>query len=139
MTRPDDVLVSPLRRGSRDYPWPGEVIGGCIALRGGRIVAAAAHLPLILLQVMKIPGTNALMRRWSPIGTLAYGERIAALGIQLDQVRGATVQVDWAEEPRDARLLSEGWFLAKIAINNRTVRVDRRCARALVQLWRGAE
>jgi hypothetical protein len=132
---PADILLSPSRRGATAFPWPGEVIGACTALRANRVLAGLLAIPTLLADVSMFPGVTAILRRWSPIGQLGYGRHIAVLGFQYTRVTKEHVDVDWVETPERVRFISEGWLLARIEINDRLVYVDRRCGRALIDLW----
>lgn len=118
-------------------------MGSCVALRGawlvrhrvGRLLVVLMAVPVALLDISNFPGSKALLSRWSPIGQLAYGDRVAAHGFQYTAVSGEKVRVDWAGEVTTAQLVSTGVLFARLAINGRDVFVDRRCGAALVRLW----
>ena len=140
---PESVLISPTRAGLADFPWPGEVLGACTALRVGRFLStrlgrffvALIAIPIALLDFSNFPGAKALLSRWSPIGQLAYGHRVASLGFAYNAIASDKVRVDWTEEPARVSLVSEGILLSRLTINGREVFVDRRCGAALVRLW----
>lgn len=130
-----DVLTSRLRRGARLFPWPADVMGACVALRAPRPVAALLAVPILIADLIKIPGTGWLLRRVSPIGQLAYAADVAIVGFQYSRVSEPRVEVDWVETPRTVALVAQGWLLSRLSINGRTVFVDRRCGHALIALW----
>jgi|GEM_PF-1367954 len=139
----EEILLSPTRAGSVEFPWPGEILGACTALRAGRLlstrpgrlVVALLAAPIAIIDFSNFPGTKSLLARWSPIGQLAYGSDIASLGFQYTTIASAKVRVDWTEEPGSVELVSEGLLLARLRVNDREVFVDRRCGAALVSLW----
>lgn len=90
---------------------------------------------MFLADVMAFPGATTVLRRWSPIGQLAYGPDVAALGFQYTGVRAAGVELDWREDPHAVELVSEGLLLARLRVKDRLVYVDRRCGRALLAYW----
>jgi hypothetical protein len=92
-------------------------------------------LPIILIDISNFPGTKRMLARLSPIGQLAYGPEVAISGFQYTAASGEKVRVDWAESPRDVALVSEGWLLTRIRVNERDIYVDRRCGAALVRYW----
>lgn len=132
---PAGVLVSPTRRGATAFPWPGKVIGACTALRANRVLAGIFAIPVLIADISRFPGVTAILRRWSPIGQLAYGRGLAVLGFQYTRLTEERVNIDWVEVPQSVRLVSEGWFLARMEVNGRLVYVDRRCGQALIDLW----
>ena len=129
------ILVSPWRRTATRIPWSEGVIGSCFALRSNRPAAMILGLLAVLLGLVRFPGTNAILARFSPIGQLAYGRHLAALGYPYSGILHAAVRVDWEESPTSATILHVGWFFARMQINEHLVFVDRQCAAALLDLW----
>ncbi|GAA4629291.1 hypothetical protein [Cellulomonas oligotrophica] len=103
----------------------------------GRLLAVAAALPVVLVELTAFPGSGRLLARLSPVGQLAYGEDVAALGFQFTSVASAAVRVDWQEVPVACRVVSEGVLFSRLRVNDREIFVDRRCGRALEELWAG--
>ena len=140
---PERVLVTPGRAGAADFPWGDEIIGACTALRGGKLLSSPAvrfmisilALPIVLIDISNFPGTKRMLARLSPIGQLAYGPEVAIAGFQYTPASGEKVRVDWTESPRNVALVSEGWLLTRIRVNERDIYVDRRCGSALVRYW----
>lgn len=138
-----EVLRAPARAGAARFPWPAPILGACTALRGGRLtstragrlVAVVAAVPLTVVELSAFPGSGRLLSRVSPVGQLAYGEGVAALGYQFTSVGSTAVRIDWEERPVAFRLVSEGILFSRVQVNDREVFVDRRCGRALEKLW----
>ena len=135
----DDDVPAILRTASRvearRYPWFDGTLGSCIALRMNRAAFAVLMLPAIVLDLVKIPGTGILVRRICPLGQLAFSRTRASLGFPYTKIAAACVDVDWVEDVRSVEVVRTGWLFAELRVNERTVRVDRRCAPALVELW----
>ncbi|GEL96149.1 hypothetical protein CCO02nite_28070 [Cellulomonas composti] len=71
----------------------------------------------------------------APVGQLAFGPEIAALGYQYTRTASADVRLDWVEVPAVLRIISNGTWLSRMEINGRVVFVQRKCASALLHLW----
>jgi hypothetical protein len=132
-----EVLRTKWKIEAQRYPWFPGVIGSCVALRKNRLAFAVLMGPTMVLDVAKIPGTRALVRRIAPLGQLAYSRTHAALGFPSTGILEGSVDIDWIEEVRSVEIISTGWIFAEMRVNGRTIRVDRRSASALVELWAG--
>ncbi|WP_250443626.1 hypothetical protein [Actinotalea sp. C106] len=109
--------------------------GRCLSTRLGRLAILLLAGPVVLLDLSNFPGTKTMLSRWSPIGQLAYGQDVVALGFQYTSLAGERVRVDWVESPGRVSLKSRGRLFSLVEINDREVFVDRRCGAALVELW----
>lgn len=131
-----EILVSPSRRMAAEYPWFEGVLGSCIALRRSRAVAAVLFLPALVLDLIKFPGTGPVVRFLSPVGQLAYSRSRAALGYPYSTISEQRVDKVWVSRVERYELVSKGWIFARVRVNDELVFIDRRCADALIELWR---